>query len=265
MYLSKHSQTLGAGSGSKNVLSLESKIDLTLLALGGQDLRLVPLYLTNLDRLPVLVSYGVCGAQGVNVSLCHELCLCHIAVVVCGEPGRVLALLVSEHGLGPWNVIDLVGLLGLRLEVPVFLGVCPGDIRNVHLIADEFGRSDGSGLYLGQVVHWVQWVVPKTVGGELDTLRGAPLNVSVSEIVLWLIQLNVKCCGLRAGNVPICVGELRLVDLFRAVKSWGSSYKIINTYDGYHGCPQYSGWSTRTCESGICGSSSSCCPCPSQW
>lgn len=35
MNLSKHSQTLGAGSGSKNVLSLESKIDLTLLALGG--------------------------------------------------------------------------------------------------------------------------------------------------------------------------------------------------------------------------------------
>jgi hypothetical protein len=25
------------------------------------------------------------------------------------------------------------------------------------------------------------------------------------------------------------------------VKSWRSSYKIINTYDGYHGCPQYSG------------------------
>ena len=205
MNLSKDPETLGASSRSKNVFSLESKIDLALLALGGQDLRFVALDLTNLDSLPVLVSYGVCGAQGVNVSLCHELCLCHITVVVCGEPGGVLALLVSEHGLGPWNVIDLVGLLGLRLEVPVFLGVSPGDIRNVHLIADELGRCDGSGLYLGQLIHWVQRVVAKTVSCELDTLRGAALNISVSEIVLGLIQLNVKCCGLRAGNVPICV------------------------------------------------------------
>lgn len=81
----------------------------------------------------------------------------------------------------------------------------------------------------------------KTVSCELDTLGGAALNISVSEIVLGLIQLNVKRCGLGASNVPICVGELGLVDLFRPVKSWGSSYKIINTNDGYHGCPQYSG------------------------
>ena len=241
MNLSKDPETLGARSCSKNVLSLESKIDLALLALRGQHLRFVALYLTNLDSLPIFISDGVCGAQGVDVSLCHELCLCDIAVVVSGEAGGVLALLMSKDGLGPWNVIDLVGFLGLRLEVPVFLGVSAGDIRNVHLIADEFGRRDGPGLYLGQVVHGVQRVVPKTVSCELHTLGGTALNISVSEIVLWLIQLDVKCCGLGPGNVPICVGELGLVDLFRPVKSWRSSYKIINTDDGYHGCRQYSG------------------------
>ena len=35
MYLSKNPETLGARSRSKNVFSLESKIDLALLALGG--------------------------------------------------------------------------------------------------------------------------------------------------------------------------------------------------------------------------------------
>lgn len=265
MNLSKDSQTLCACSRSKNVLRLESKVDLSLLALGRKDLRFVTLDLTNLNSLSIFISYGVSGAQRVNVSLCHELCLGHITVIVCGEASRVLALLVSEHSLGPWNIIDFVGLLGLSLEVPVFLGVSTSDIRNVHLIADELGWSDWSGFHLGQVIHRVQWVMAKTVSCELNTLGGAALNISVSKIVLGLIQLNVKCCGLGACNVPICVGELGFVDIFRPVKSWGSSYKIINTYDGYHGCPQYSGWWTQTCESGIFGLSSSCCPYPSQW
>lgn len=220
MNLSKDSQTLCACSRSKNVLRLESKVDLSLLALGRKDLRFVTLDLTNLYSLSIFISYGVSGAQRVNVSLCHELCLGHITVIVCGEASRVLALLVSENSLGPWNIIDLVGLLGLSLEVPVFLGVSTSYIRNVHLIADELGWSDWSGFHLGQVIHRVQWVMAKTVSCELDTFGSAALNISVSEIVLGLIQLNVKCCGLGASNVPICVGELGLVDLFRPVKSW---------------------------------------------
>lgn len=115
MNLSKDSQTLCACSRSKNVLRLESKVDLSLLALGRKDLRFVTLDLTNLNSLSIFISYGVSGAQRVNVSLCHELCLCHITVIVCGEASRVLALLVSEHSLGPWNIINLVGLLGLSL------------------------------------------------------------------------------------------------------------------------------------------------------
>lgn len=217
MSLSKNSQTLSACSCSKNVFRLESKVNLSLLALGWKDLRFVTLDLTNFYRLSIFISYGVSGTQRVNVSLCHELCLCHITIIVCGEPSRVLALLVSEHSLSPWNIIDLVGLLGLRLEVPVFLGVSTSDIRNVHLIADELWWSDWSRLNLSKIVHWVQRVMSKTVSCELNTLGGAALNISVSEIVLWLIQLNVKCCGLGAGNVPIRVGELWLVDLFRPV------------------------------------------------
>lgn len=104
--------------------------------------------------------------------------------------------------------------------MPVFLGVSTSDIRNIHLIADELGWSDWSSFHLGQVIHRVQWVMAKTASCELDTLGSAALNISVSEIVLGLIQLNVKCCGLGASNVPICVGELGLVDLFRPVKSW---------------------------------------------
>jgi hypothetical protein len=59
------------------------------------------------------------------MSLCHEVCLSDIAIVVSGETSRIFALLVSWNSFSAWNVINLIRLLGLGIVVPIFLGLGP--------------------------------------------------------------------------------------------------------------------------------------------
>ena len=65
---------------------------------------------------------------------------------------------MSNSCLGPWDVIDLVGLLSFCLVDPISLWFCPWDVRDVHLISDELRWCDRSHLNLWKWVDWVQWV-----------------------------------------------------------------------------------------------------------
>jgi hypothetical protein len=158
------------------------------------------------------------------VPLCHEISLCHIAVIISGETSRVLALLMSEYSLSPRNIINLISFLSLSIVVPVFLGSGSLNIRYVHLITNEFGWGDGAGLHFGKVIHRRQGVVPKTVSSELNAFRGSSFDVTCSKIIFRFVQLNVEGCWLGACNVPVGIRKLRLVHVFGPVKSWRSTY-----------------------------------------
>jgi hypothetical protein len=168
MNFSKDSESLCAGSSSQYILSLKSKIDFALLTLRWENLRFVAFDLTDLTSLTFLVSDSICGTQWVDMSLSHKVCLSHISVVVCGETSRVLAFLMSEDSLSPWNIIYLISFLGLSIVVPVFLGACTSDVSYVHLIANELRWGNGTGLNLWKVVGRRKWVVSQTVSRELD-------------------------------------------------------------------------------------------------
>jgi hypothetical protein len=152
MNFSKDSESLCAGSGSQYILSLESKIDFALLALGWENLRFIALDFTDLASLTFFVSDSICGTQWVDMSLSHKVGLSHISVVVCGEASRVLAFLMSEDSLSPWNIIYFISFLCLRIVVPVLLGACTSDVSYVHLIANELRRGDGTGLNFWEIV-----------------------------------------------------------------------------------------------------------------
>lgn len=77
---------------------------------------------------------------------------------------------MSRMSFSPWNVIDLVGRLGLCLSSPVFFSACPWDIADVQGVADVFGWGDGSDLYFLKLIHWSERVVSKTVSRELHAL-----------------------------------------------------------------------------------------------
>lgn len=98
---------------------------------------------------------------------------------------------MSRVSLSPWNIINLIGWLGLRLPSPVLLGTSPWDITDVQGVADIFGRSDGSCLNFSKLIYWREGVVSKTVSSELNTLGGSALDISDIEIGLWLVQTNV--------------------------------------------------------------------------
>lgn len=154
MDLSKDTQTLCASCCTHDVLSLKSKVHVTSFTLGRESLRLVSLNLSNLHSLPLFVSNGVCRAERVDMSLGHEISLSDIAIIISGEPCRVFALLMSWHSFCPWNIIYLIGFLSLSIVVPVFLGLCALNVRNVHLITNKLRRCDGTGLNLSEVINW---------------------------------------------------------------------------------------------------------------
>lgn len=154
MHLCKDTKSLGPSCGSQDVLSLQSKADISSLTFGRKYLRLISLNVSNGHCHSFFVSDSVLRAQRVDMSLSHKVCLSYIAIVVCCKASRDLAFLMSRYCLGPWNIVNLVSLLGLSVLVPVYLGLGSLDVRDVHLIANEFGRCDGACFNLGKVINW---------------------------------------------------------------------------------------------------------------
>lgn len=154
MHLGEDTKSLGSSCGSQDILSLQSKAYISSLTFRRKNLRLISLNFSNSHCQTLLISDSVLRAQRVDMSLCHKVCLCYIPIVICSEASRVFAFLMSRYCLGPWNVINLVGFLGLSILVPVLLGLSSLNVRDVHLIANEFGRSNGTCLNLGKVINW---------------------------------------------------------------------------------------------------------------
>ena len=178
-------------------------------------MRFVALNFTNHSgALALLISDHIYGIKRVSPDARRgKVRLRHVSVVIGCETGRVLPCLVSGVSLGPWNIIDLVGRLGLRLTSPVFFGACAWNIADVQCIADIFRRGNGSGLDFGEFIHRREGVVSKTVGCELHTLGRSALDISDVQIRLRLVQADVQGGGGGTCDVPVGVGEFRLVNL----------------------------------------------------
>ncbi len=177
VHLCEHTKTLGACCCSEDVLCLQSQCDISSFTLGREHLRLVALDFTILENVALLIADGVLRVERVNRALGDKLSLSYIAVVVGCVTGRVLAFLVSLHGFGPWDIVDLVSLFGLSQLMPVLLGPGTVNVADVHLIPDKLRRGDGAGLDLGKVVGRREWVRTYSVCCELDTFRRCTLDV----------------------------------------------------------------------------------------
>ena len=94
---------------------------------------------------------------------------------------------MSDACSRPINVINLIGLLRLCIVVPVALWLRTLDVLNVHLISDEFGRSDCSHLDLGEHIGRVQWISADAVSRELHTLGICTLDICDVQVRLGFV------------------------------------------------------------------------------
>ena len=149
-----------------------------------------------------------------------------ICVIVRGVPSRVLPGRVPLTSSCASDIINLIGLLGLSLIVPVSLWLSTFDLMHVHLITNELGWGDRPHLNFRKVVSRVEGVGANSACAKLHALWRSALNVSSVEVGLGLVQADVKCGGRRSCDVPVGVLEFRFVHLLGSVELRGSAYKI---------------------------------------
>lgn len=121
-------------------------------------------------------------------------------------------------GFSPGNIIDLIGLLCLCLVLPISLGHGPWDVSDTHLISDKLWRGYWAHLNLREIIDWVEWVRADAISRELNTLRACTFDITDVQVGLRFVQADMKCGRLRASDVPVGVGELRLVNLFGSMQ-----------------------------------------------
>jgi len=126
--------------------------------------------------------------------------LCHIRV----RKTVVSALVptnVTFARLGPFNVetVECVswGELFLYQRLTSF------DIVNDHGISDEFGNLRGHIGEAGELVHWIERVGRLPGRDELLNLSLGPLDVCISQVVLWLVQAYMQHSWPRTLDVFI--------------------------------------------------------------
>lgn len=154
MHLCEDSKSLGSSCSSQDILSLQCKVNIASLTLGRKNLRLISLNVSNSHCHTFFISDSVLRAQWVDMSFSHEISLCDIAIIISSEASRVFAFLVSRYSFGPWNIINFISFLGLCFCVPVLLGLGALDVRDVHLVANKLGRSNGTCFDLRKVIDW---------------------------------------------------------------------------------------------------------------
>ena len=161
----------------------------------------------------VLIHDSVGRVEWVGASLRLSLNLGHVCVVITRETARVLSRLVSLLGARPCDIVQFHWVTRWPPRHNVGLGSALVDVVDGHGVSDELGRGGGSHLDLRDLVCGIQGVVTLSLGLEFDDLGLSSCKVISLEICFFLDQTNVKSTRARPINVPVRVGELRLVHL----------------------------------------------------
>lgn len=108
--------------------------------------------LSNFDEISSVISGNIGRIKRVDRSLCHELSLCDIRVVIGVETRRALSWLMSELSRCTLNVINLHSFSQSIFNDLVFLRSSSIDIVDFHLVSHVSGRSNRSLFYLRQLI-----------------------------------------------------------------------------------------------------------------
>ena len=173
--------------------------------------------------LAVLVDNTVGWVKRVRATLRFALNLRHVCVVISCETARVTTRLVPGLGASSLDVVKLHDIASGAAGHGVSLGPRLVDIVDVHGVADVLRGCGLANLNLGQVVGGIQRIVTLSLRLELDDLRGGTADVVRLQVGLPLVEADVEGSGARPVDVPVCVDELRLVDLLGAVELGSSA------------------------------------------
>ena len=224
----KHSKALCRGLCTSDVSSLKTApIGRSILGRLWHLSWLAAFNDTDLHFLTIFISVTIDWVERIRAAFRLSLHLCHIIVVVSCETARVLSRLVSLLSSSSSNIINFQDITGDSTLHGVSFGSGLIDVVDVHGVADELGRGGRTHLDLRDVVLWVQRVIGLSLGLELDDLRMSKRQILRSEICLILVEANMKGSWSRPINIPVGIGELRLVNLLGAMKL-GDSTCITN-------------------------------------
>ena len=172
----------------------------------------------NLRTLAILIHDGVSWVEWVRASLRFALHLGHIRVVITCETASVLSWLVPLLSPCSSNIIDLHWVTSGSTLHNIGLRPALVDIVDGHCVANEFGGSSWAHLHLRNHVRGIQRVISLPLRLELDDLGLGTLQILRPQIGLLLNKADMEGARARSVNIPVRVGELLLVNLFRAVK-----------------------------------------------
>ena len=224
----KHSKALCRGLCTSDVSSLKTaSIGRSILGRLWHLSWLAAFDDTDLHFLTIFISVTIDWVERVRAAFRLSLHLCHIIVVVSCETARVLSRLVSLLSSSSSNIINFQDITGDSALHGISLGSSLINVVDVHGVADELGRGGRTHLDLRDVVLRVQRVIGLSLGLELDDLRMSKRQILRSEICLILVEADMKGSWSRPINIPVGIGELRLVNLLGAMKL-GDSTCITN-------------------------------------
>ena len=155
-----------------------------------------------------IINNNVAGSLGVHLSGRLPSGSCYISIVhviVVGEQLAVSACL----GACANDVADAIALAGC--QDTLLTGSCAVEVIDVHLVTQELWGFRRDVLHLAEPVDRIERVRGLSGRHKLVPMGPAFVNILVGQIVLWLIQQEVKLSRGRPRDIIVLISVLRPV------------------------------------------------------